>query len=65
MEQERGIIMLLHSAAIGLILYIVMIYIFKQKEKVAENRSILIASVILIYMILFGHGMPKKINANL
>jgi hypothetical protein len=42
-----------------------MIYLFKQKEKVAENRSILIASVILIYMILFGHGMPKKINSNL
>lgn len=65
MEQERGIIMFLHSAAIGLILYMVMVFVFKQKEAVAENRSILIASVLLIYMVLFGHGIPKKLNSNL
>jgi hypothetical protein len=62
---ERGLIMLLHSVIIGLILYILMVFVFKQKEAVAENRSILISALILIYMILFGHGVPDKLNSNL
>jgi hypothetical protein len=62
---ERGLIMLLHSTIIGLILYILMVFVFKQKETIAENRSILIAALILIYMILFGHGIPDKLNSNL
>ena len=57
--------MLLHSTIIGLILYILMVFVFKQKETVAENRSILITALILIYMILFGHGIPDKLNSNL
>lgn len=62
---ENGRTMLLHSTIIGLLLYVFMIYILKQKQEVAENRSILIASVILIYMIMYGHGLPKSINKNL
>ena len=42
-----------------------MIYILGQKQIIAENRSILIAALILVYMILFGHGLPKSINKNL
>ena len=56
---ERGLVMLLHSVIIGLILYIIMLFGLKQSSAVAENRSILIAAVALIYMILFGHGLPK------
>jgi hypothetical protein len=59
---ERGLTMVVHSAIIGLILYFIMTLGLKQKTIVAENRSILIASVVLIYMILFGHGMPNKLN---
>jgi putative effector of murein hydrolase len=62
---ERGIIMLLHSIIIGLILYIIMVFAFEQNEKVAENRSILIAAIVLIYMVLFGHGLPNKFNKDL
>jgi hypothetical protein len=62
---ERGLIMLLHSVIIGLILYILMVFVFKQNETVAENRSILISALILIYMILFGHGIPNELNSNL
>jgi ACR3 family arsenite efflux pump ArsB len=62
---ERGLMMLLHSIIIGLILYIVMVFAFKQNDKVAENRSILISAVILIYMILFGHSIPDKLNSDL
>jgi uncharacterized membrane-anchored protein len=62
---ERGIIMVLHSAVIGLVLYLLMVFVFNQNPKIAENRSILIAAVVLIYMILFGHGLPTKINRDL
>jgi len=62
---ERGIEMVLHSVIIGLLLYILMVFVLKQKEEVAENRSILIAAFALIYMVVFGHGLPNKINKNL
>jgi hypothetical protein len=62
---ENGRTMLLHSTIIGLLLYVIMIYTLGQKQEVAENRSILIASVILIYMIMYGHGLPNSINKNL
>lgn len=59
---ERGLVMLLHSAIIGIILYMVMIFGLGQAQYVAENRSILIAAVVLVYMILFGHGLPHTLN---
>ncbi len=62
---ERGLTMLMHSVIIGIILYLIMIYVLGQKQVVAENRSILIAALVLIYMILFGHGLPTSINKNL
>lgn len=62
---ENGRMMLLHSIIIGIFLYIFMIFVLGQKQPVAENRSILIASLILIYMILFGHGLPTSINKNI
>jgi hypothetical protein len=42
-----------------------MIFILGQNQFVAENRSILLAAMILIYMILFGHGLPTSINKKL
>lgn len=57
--------MVLHSLVIGVVLYMLMVFIFNQNPRIAENRSILIASAILIYMLLFGHGLPTKINKDL
>jgi hypothetical protein len=62
---ENGLMMLMHSVIIGILLYLFMIYILGQKQIVAENRSVLLAGLILVYMILFGHGLPKSINKNL
>ena len=62
---ERGLMMLLHSVIIGVLLYLVMIYSLKQSQVIAENRSVLIGAVILIYMVVFGHGLPNRINRNL
>ena len=62
---ESGLTMLMHSVIIGFVLYFVMVFGLKQSKPVAENRSILLAAVVLIYMILFGHGMPGRLNGNL
>lgn len=62
---EKGSTMVLHSVVIGAILYLLMTVILGQSRDVAENRSILIASLILAYMILFGHGLPTSINKKL
>ncbi len=62
---ERGIVMLWHSILIAIVLYIIMVFVLKQSQAVAEDRSILIAGVVLVYMILYGHGVPKQINPNI
>jgi len=62
---ERGLTMVLHSVIIGILLYLIMIFILGQNKMVAENRSIVLAALILVYMILFGHGLPTSINKNL
>jgi len=59
---EQHWMMVLHSVIIGIILFIFMIFGLGQQNKVAERRSILIASFVLIYMILFGHGLPLRLN---
>jgi hypothetical protein len=65
MEMERGLTMVLHSVIIGILLYIFMLYILKQNQMIAENRSIVFAALILVYMVVFGHGMPTSMNKNL
>jgi len=62
---EGGLMMLLHSIIIGVLLYLFMFFILGQKQIVAENRSVLLAAFVLVYMILFGHGLPTSINKNL
>jgi len=57
--------MFMHALIIGILLYIFMIYILGQRQIVAENRSILMAALILVYMILFGHGLPGAVNKDL
>jgi hypothetical protein len=61
---ERGIIMLMHSFAIGLVGYIIMLYLLKLSPVKAENRSVILTSLLAIYMVLFGHGLPRT-NINI
>ena len=65
MSYERGAIMLAHSAMIGGVIYMMMRFIFNQPSLVAEDRSIVITAFVLIYMVMFGHGMPNQLNKNL
>lgn len=62
---ESGATMLFHSIVIGIVLYVFMTFILGQRQIVAENRSIVISAFALIYMIMFGHGLPRQINRDL
>lgn len=62
---DSGPMMIMHSLIIGLLLYLFMIYVLGQAKIVAENRSILLAALVLVYMMLFGHGLPTSINRNI
>ena len=62
---ESGHMMLLHSAGIGGVSYLVMFFVLRQSATVAEYRSILIAGIALVYMMLFGHRLPTSLNKNL
>ena len=63
---ESGFTMVIHSIVITAILYIIMTKFLKQSIQIATDRSILIGTIILLYMILFGHSFPPgKINPNI
>jgi len=55
---ERGLVMVSHSVVIAIILYICLVYLLNFKPRVAENKSILISAIVLIYMLVFGHKLP-------
>lgn len=62
---ENALMMLVHSIIISVILYIIMKFFLKQSDPKALDRSVLIGAFVLIYMILFGHGLPRQINKNI
>ena len=62
---ERALLMVCHSVLIAIILFIFMLFVLKQSQTVAENRSVLLGAIALIYMVLFGHGLPKTINKDI
>ena len=59
---ERGLTMVLHSAVLAGLLYLLMRFVLGQPDMVAENRSILVGALVLAYMVLFGHGLPTAMN---
>lgn len=51
-----------HAFVITVILYMLMRFGLGQSQTMALNRSILIGAFAVIYMILFGHGLPTHVN---
>ena len=56
---ENALMMLLHAVIIGVVLYLVMVFALRQSRSVALNRSMIAAAVVLIYMLVFGHRLPR------
>jgi len=63
--KEGPLIMVLHGGIIAVVLFVVMKYILKQSDAKAISRSVLCGLLAASYMIIFGHNLPTKINANL
>lgn len=59
---ETALTHLFHAAIITIILYVIMKIFLKQSNIMSLNRSILIGALALIYMILFGHGIPTHLH---
>ena len=57
---------ILHSIILGVVLYLGMVYGLGQNKETACSRSTVIASVALIYMVMYGHDFPPgKLNPSL
>ena len=62
----NGLNHLWHSAILLVVSYVVMTQALKQSSNVAFDRSVILASLALIYMIMFGHQFPPgNLNPNL
>jgi hypothetical protein len=60
---ESSMDMLMHSAGIAVIIFLVLRFLLKQKKDQAEARAMLIGALSLVYMLIWGHGAPSsKIN---
>ncbi len=49
---------LFHAVVVGIVLCLVMTKVLKQSTSVACYRSMVLASLALIYMVAFGHKFP-------
>ncbi len=56
---------ILHAVILTIILFVIMKYLLKQPYSVAMDRSVLIGSLALAYMVLFGHRLPMYMNRNI
>ena len=54
--------MLFHALMLMLLSFVIMRYVLGQSSRVAEDRSVLLGGLALVYMVLFGHGMPGRVN---
>jgi hypothetical protein len=42
-----------------------MVYGLRQADAIAQARSMMIGAVVLIYMLLFGHGLPMSMRRSM
>jgi hypothetical protein len=62
---EGPLTMVVHGGLAALVLFLVMKYVLGQSNSKSLNRSVLAGCFTTSYMILFGHGLPNRLNPNL
>lgn len=62
MSNETPTTMVIHGLVVGLVAYLVMVYLLSQPTVVAETRAVALALAVALYMVVFGHGMPSSVN---
>jgi uncharacterized MnhB-related membrane protein len=65
LSSEGPLMMVVHAALIGAVLYLAMTYLLGQGADVALTRSVFGGLLVGLYMVTFGHGMPGQVNPNL
>ena len=50
----------LHAVILTGLLYLLMYFLLRQSPTTALRRSVLLGAVALVYMVLFGHGLPTR-----
>ena len=48
-----------HACMVVAVAFLVMVYALKQSSATAATRRVALGSLVLAYMLVFGHGLPK------
>ena len=56
---ERPSTHALHGIMLAILAYFAMTMIMKQSASVAERRSVMLGAVSTLYMLMYGHSVPK------
>jgi hypothetical protein len=51
---------IIHSSLFGFLAFLFMVKVLKQSTEKAWGRSIILSSIALIYMVMFGHSFPPQ-----
>jgi len=63
---ESGFSHVIHTLVMSIVFYVILVYVLKQSRDSSIDKSILLGTILLMYMILFGHHLPTNgINPNI
>jgi hypothetical protein len=62
--REGPLDMVFHGVLLALVLYVLMHYVLGQSQSKSLARSVLVGSLAVSYMVLFGHRLPGRVNSN-
>ena len=62
--REGPLDMVFHGVVLALVLYVLMKFVLGQSEAKSLARSVLVGSLAVSYMVLFGHRLPGRVNSN-
>jgi len=62
--REGPLDMVFHGVLLALVLYVLMKFVLGQSQAKALARSVLVGSLSVSYMVLFGHRLPGRVNGN-
>ena len=62
---EGPLVMVFHGALFAVVAYLLMKFGLGQSEAKSLNRSVLLGLLVAVYMIVFGHNLPNRVNSNL
>jgi hypothetical protein len=62
--REGPLDMVFHGVLLAVVLYVFMKYVLGQSRARSLARAILVGSLSVSYMVLFGHRLPGRVNHN-